>query len=705
MVVRKFLKVLTVSAALSSTALFAADPGGTVGLAKATFTGSSFDTTSSVMANAAGYVLVPEEMYASSLPEKTTVAWAGYMRMEAGVTYDFKGCYDDYVSVKINGAWILSKGSECQERTGSYVPTATDWYPIEFRVANNSGGGGCQNASQYGILWRKNSDVDWRQVSPYDEQGLVLFKTGRNDLMSAFKTTPIVLSSKMRENAPTVMDVTYIVCSPHDTVNVRALAFEDGERSFWKVVRPETFVNDPDGNPTAQNIGDNIPANVAHKLAWKVDSDWKTDLAKVKFEILTSDMAQLPLKTITIPPTAKNSFPLRVAYNEQTDADMFNALLWWYADGDPVLVNENGYVDVDGYRWINRTAVNSKVRMPILTWLYDKMGWMPLMGGNLVSYARKATRTALWYNTATRNCVIPKAERPTELYIGDKAYMVVDLSGGTDAASYPVSYLDSEPVCGWSDEYKTTKIVLRRIDAGKYMMQRNKEVTLTKSFYIGVYEVTQKQYMLIVGANPSQYKGNMRPVECVSLNMVRGAVNIYNWPTVSGVDPSSFMGKMQAKTGFRFDLPTEAQWEYACRAGTDSFYNNGGNGVYDFNFDLRFLGRYPGNRADGRGGYLEHTVVGSYEPNGWGLYDMHGNIAEWCHDNWEELNVDPVVDPIGPEVGDENVIRSGCWNWACKNDDFQPLAPHTQNGSFYRWAYTPSTANSEIGFRLCLTTE
>ena len=94
--------------------------------------------------------------------------------------------------------------------------------------------------------------------------------------------TPVIVSSKVRASDPTVLDVVYKVTSDKATVNVRALAFEDGERSFWKVVRPETFI---DG--TAANIGDNIAANVEHSLAWKVSSDWDTDLAKVKFEILT----------------------------------------------------------------------------------------------------------------------------------------------------------------------------------------------------------------------------------------------------------------------------------------------------------------------------------------------------------------------------------------------------------------------------------
>ena len=115
-----------------------------------------------------------------------------------------------------------------------------------------------------------------------------------------------ITSAKMRASDPTVMDIQYRVYSSSDKVNVRALAFEDGERSFWKVVRATTFVKDPDGNETACNIGDGIAANVPYKLAWKVSDDWKTDLAKVKFEVLCSEQAQLPLKLQTIPATAKN---------------------------------------------------------------------------------------------------------------------------------------------------------------------------------------------------------------------------------------------------------------------------------------------------------------------------------------------------------------------------------------------------------------
>ena len=135
------------------------------GLTKAVFTGKAFDDSGNVYSNAISRVHYPEEMYASSLSEKTTVAWAGYMKMEGGVTYEFKGCYDDFATVKIDGNWVVAKGSECKEVSGSFVPNSTGWYSIEFRVGNNSGSGGCVESSQYGILWRKASDLSWNTVN------------------------------------------------------------------------------------------------------------------------------------------------------------------------------------------------------------------------------------------------------------------------------------------------------------------------------------------------------------------------------------------------------------------------------------------------------------------------------------------------------------------------------------------------------------
>lgn len=207
-----------------------------------------------------------------------------------------------------------------------------------------------------------------------------------------------------------------------------------------------------------------------------------------------------------------------------------------------------------------------------------------------------------------------------------KLYCIIDLSAGPTATNYPVSYLAAEPKGGWTDEYKTTKLVLRRIEPGTFIMGKDQKdeshrVTLTKPFYIGVFEVTQKQYELMTGDNPSRSKGDMRPVEFVSYDTIRGSSIGAQWPTSSAVDADSFMGKFRARTRLEFDLPTEAQWEYACRAGTTTTYSygnseNGGYMWYSVNSDSK---THP---------------VGAKSANTWGLYDMHGNVNERCLDRW-----------------------------------------------------------------------
>ena len=235
-------------------------------------------------------------------------------------------------------------------------------------------------------------------------------------------------------------------------------------------------------------------------------------------------------------------------------------------------------------------------------------------------------------------------------------YCVIDLSAGAGASSYPIIYLAEPPSGGFNkDLYKTTKLALRRIAPGSFLMCGLYNVTLTKPYFVGIFEVTQKQYSLVMGTNPSQYAGDKRPVEKVSFDMIRGSSNGTQWPLSSAVDSTSFMGKLRMRTGLDFDLPTEAQWEYACRAGTTSSYNNGGSSEND----LKKLGRYRGNTSDGKGGYSQHTTVGSYQPNAWGLYDMHGNVWEWCLDWYADLS--DSVEPKGPISGEARVLRGNSW--------------------------------------------
>ena len=308
-------------------------------------------------------------------------------------------------------------------------------------------------------------------------------------------------------------------------------------------------------------------------------------------------------------------------------------------------------------------------------------------------------------------------------------YMVIDVHEGPNATVYPVTYLHGAPEGGFNtaDEYKGDKIALRLIPPGSFVMgspttepgrtsfvarEVQHAVAITKPFYIGVFEITQKQYKNVMNADPSLYKGDYRPVEKVAYNDIRGTANTethqYDWPNNQYVDlQNSFMGKLRSKckewdsdtqtyakeVDGLFDLPTEAQWEYACRAGTTTPYNNGVACADAAALDgqLENLGRYTkiGGSAS------QHAVVGSYKANAWGLYDMHGNVLEWCIDWYQEdvQNIkNPSFDPVGAAAGKNRVKRSGGFGY---------------DATFCRSAFRsddPSTTKDvSIGFRLSRT--
>jgi uncharacterized protein (TIGR02996 family) len=186
-------------------------------------------------------------------------------------------------------------------------------------------------------------------------------------------------------------------------------------------------------------------------------------------------------------------------------------------------------------------------------------------------------------------------------------------------------------------------------------------VTLTRGFWLGVYPFTQSQWEAVMGDNPSYYLGPNRPVETVTWKMSRRCCR-----------------RLNDLLGGKFRLPSEAEWEYACRAGTYSQFHSGN--------DKKALGRagwFADNSKEG-----ETMPVGLLDPNSWGLYDMHGNVYEWCADRFRTFDGSDVTDPVGQE-GNSDCIRGGYWG-----------RPYLSCRSAFRDAYNRGARASFAGFRV-----
>ena len=212
-------------------------------------------------------------------------------------------------------------------------------------------------------------------------------------------------------------------------------------------------------------------------------------------------------------------------------------------------------------------------------------------------------------------------------------------------------------------------------------------VTLTNAFLMGKYEVTQAEYKALLGSNPSYFSGvSNRPVEQVS------------WEDAQEYCRRLTTGQRQAgclPAGWAYRLPTDAEWEYACRAGTTTPFGYGPDlqsGMANFDGVYEYYGGI-GDVTNPAGVHLWKTVaVGGYAPNAWGLCDMHGNVWEWCLNWWSAtLPGGSVTNPSGPGSGTDHVYRGGCWY----ND-----------GRFCRSAYRvhglPAYRANDLGFRVVL---
>ena len=260
-------------------------------------------------------------------------------------------------------------------------------------------------------------------------------------------------------------------------------------------------------------------------------------------------------------------------------------------------------------------------------------------------------QTAVWDAKDFIAALENPADYTFTLSVGAEAeakYLVIDFSDGSK------TYLADVPEGGWTDEYKTTKLVLRKIlgegetatftmgspttEAGRTDNETQHSVTLTKPYWMGVFEFTQGQWAAVKGSSPScTFSGATRPVETVSWVALKGEFQQGGESAAMG---SKFLGALRTLTGsdLGLNLPTEAEWEYACRAGTTSAYAGAIDAMAVY-------------------GTTATAAVGTKTPNAWGLYDMHGNVAEWCHDmsttrtaDAADLGSSAVTDPTGVEA-------------------------------------------------------
>jgi uncharacterized protein (TIGR02996 family) len=200
-------------------------------------------------------------------------------------------------------------------------------------------------------------------------------------------------------------------------------------------------------------------------------------------------------------------------------------------------------------------------------------------------------------------------------------------------------------------------------------------VTLTRGFFMGVTPVTQTQWAAVMGTEPSHFKGPNRPVENVS------------WD-----ECHEFRVKLTAHRNGRgaVELPTEAQWEWACRAGTTTHFHFGDvPGTDRLNYD----GSYTWNGSKKGKNRKQTTDVGSFLPDAWGLFDLHGNVWEWCADAYAPYTSDEQIDPIGKSEDSDDiyrVLRGGAWDFI----------PQNCRAAFRNWD-APAYRDYRLGFRVC----
>ncbi len=215
------------------------------------------------------------------------------------------------------------------------------------------------------------------------------------------------------------------------------------------------------------------------------------------------------------------------------------------------------------------------------------------------------------------------------------------------------------------------------------------EVEIAQPFYFGVHLVTQEQYRSVLGQSPSAFRpGGENEAEVGGLDTHAFPVERVTWTEATAFCKRLARLPEEKKAGRAYRLPTEAEWEHSCRAGTTTAFHFGPKLS---SLQANINGEHPSHGLPA-GPYLQRpTPVGSYPPNAFGLYDMHGNVWEWCADRYSPYPEGPVVGAGRIDAGEERILRGGCWYWHAR-----------EARSAFRSFVGPSYRNYCVGFRVAM---
>ena len=569
-----------------------------------------------------------------------------------------------------------------------------------FDASGGTGGIGVSAAN--GFAWTAASEAEWISVTfgaSGSGDGTVFYSVAEN-VATAARTGILTVAGRTftveQAGAPCVFAISPESQSFEPSGGTGGIDVTAGAGCAWTAESKAEWISVTSGASGSGN------GTVSYTVAENTGPDSRTGTLTVASKTFTVDQAGAPCGFDTSPESqsfgpyggtggiavtsaagcewtaASDAEWISVTYGASGSG---NGTVLYSVAENPDLASRTGTLNVGG-NTIRVEQDRSQYAISGQTGSFDRFG-----GTGSINVTTTPESIYVW-NAAANVAWVTVTSGPTGQGDGTVSYWVEENASGasrTGTLTVAGKTFTVEQTSGYTNSLGMEFV---RIPAGTFLMgspaeepgrdnrETQHQVTLTRDFYMMTTEVTQAQWEAVMGSNPSHFSdcGGDCPVDNVSWNEVQ-----------------DFIAALNARDGRLYRLPTEAEWEYAARAGTTTAFHNGDTTDAHANMsctplepNLDQIGWYCGNTAPPK-----TYPVAQKQPNDWGLYDMSGNVLEWCQDWFGSYPEGAVVDPAGPETGDERVLRGGSW-WY----------PARGCRSAYRDFSPPSSRDYRFGFRL-----